>query len=113
MWDRGEHFTFQEDDWFLAAGAYAYDYQGAGVSRAEAIAELDKYGDRLWLTKLLPGSNKATGAPVEQQLTLTAYMDVVHPEDGLLVIRQAGVILHLPPGEYLSYNEVSYEGKVV
>ena len=113
MWDRGEHFTFQEDEWFLAAGAYAYDYQAAGVTRAEAIAELDKYGDRLWLTKLLPGTNKATRAPVEQPLTMTAYMDAAHPEDGLLVIRQTGVILHLPPGEYLSYNEVSYEGNVV
>jgi hypothetical protein len=113
MWDRGNDFTFHDDDWFLAGAAYAYDYVAAGVTREEAIAELDRYSDRLWLTKLVPGTNKAAGASVEQPVLLTAYIDAVHPEGGLIVIRQAGAILQLPAGDYLSYNEVAYQGKVV
>ncbi len=112
MWAHGEHFTFQEDDWFLTGATYAYPYQAAGVTRDEAIAELAKYSDRLWLTKLQPGTRKAIGPAVEQPLTLTAYSDAVHPEDGLLVYRQTGAILHLPPGDYLSFNENKYDGKI-
>jgi hypothetical protein len=107
----GDEYTFQDTDWILAGIVSFYDYKAVGVSRTEGIADLEKWDDRLWLAPIGPGGT--LGAPVEQELMITGYRNAVHPVFGLVVYRQAGVILHLPPGDYLSVHEATYDGDLV
>jgi hypothetical protein len=107
----GQEFTFNEDDWFLGGVTATYDYRLAGVTRDEAIADLEKHENRLWLSEICP--NGVIGPAVEQTLTETRYKDAMHPVLGHVVYRQDGLILHLPRGDYLSTFEGSYDGEVV
>ena len=109
FWD-GEHVTFQEADWFVGGVVSFWDYQRSGITRAEAIVELEKYTDRLWLSQIGPGG--AVGTPVELTLANTGYKNTYRKELGLVVYRHSTVILHLPPGDYLSTLVSSYEGEV-
>ena len=107
----GEHVTFQENDWFVGGIVWFADYQQLGQTREEGIAELEKYTDRLWLSEI--GPDGEVGTPVEQSLMETAYKNLDTPDFGLIVYQHRGVILHLPPGDYLSTLEISFEGAVI
>jgi hypothetical protein len=104
----GQEFTFHEDDWFLGGVTYLYGYKLDGVTRPEAIADLEKHEARLWLSEIGPGG--AIGPAVEQTLMETGYKDAMHPVFGQVVYRQDAIILQLPPGDYLSTFEDSYDG---
>ena len=97
----GFTFTFSEEDVFLGGVSYLYDYKQLGVTRQEAISELETYQDRVWLAEVLPGG--AIGPWVEQPLMRTAYKNIQTTDFGLIVYHQRGFITQLPPGEYLSF----------
>jgi hypothetical protein len=107
----GREFTFSEGDWFLGGVNYLYAYKQVGVTRTDAIADLEKYESRLWLSEISPGG--VIGPAVEQTLMETGYRDAMHPVFGQVVYRQDGVILQLPPGDYLSTFEETYDGEFV
>jgi hypothetical protein len=107
----GEHVTFDEDDWFVAGIVLYVEYQQLGETREAGIADIEKYGNRLWLSEI--GADGQVGTPVEQSLMETTYKDLHTADLGLIVYKHFGVILHLPPGDYLSTWESSYEGEVV
>jgi hypothetical protein len=107
----GEHVTFYEDDWFVGGSVFFWEYQQLGMSREEGIAELEKLTARLWLSEIGPGGE--VGSPVEQPLMETGYKSLDTLDFGLTVYRHDGVILHLPPVDYLSTWEVSWEGEVI
>lgn len=94
----GETFTFCQDDFFLAGTVAFFDYKAAGVSRAEAIAEMELFNDRVWLDG------------VEQALSRTAYKDLNSVTLGLTVYQVRGFIAHLPPGDHVSVWVGSYPG---
>jgi hypothetical protein len=89
----GETFTFSEEDVFLGGVSYIDDFKQRGVTRREAVAELDAFQDRVWLAAVLPGGG--VGEFAEQLLVRTTYKS--HP--GLpdesatvhLVIAPAGI----------------------
>lgn len=104
----GATFTFTDEDVFLGGIVQLYDYENAGLSREEAIADLESIQDRVWLAEVLSGG--VTGAWVEQPLMRTAYKNIESAVLGLTVLQQRAFITSLPPGEYLSYWESSYQG---
>lgn len=104
----GAMFTFSEEDVFLGGVVELYDYESGGLTRQEAIAELESIQDRAWLAPVLPGG--ATGDWVEQSLMRTAYKNIESAVLGLTVLQHRAFITSLPPGEYLSYWESSYQG---
>lgn len=110
IWLDGDHFTFSEDDWFIGGNAWGYDYQAAGITRAEAIAFLERLNDRLWLAKI-DARGRQIGPLVEQTLQETGYKDIVDSEVGAIVYRQVGIVLHLPPGDYRSVWESTFDGR--
>jgi hypothetical protein len=105
---RDATFTFTDEDVFLGGIVQLYDYENAGLSREEAIADLESIQDRVWLAEVLSGG--VTGAWVEQPLMRTAYKNIESAVLGLTVLQQRAFITSLPPGEYLSYWESSYQG---
>lgn len=107
----GDHVTFFEGDWFVAGSVFFFDYRNVGVSREAAIADLERFTSRLWLSEIGPGG--APGAALEQSLSRTAYKDLDTVAFGLIVYRHDGVLLHLTRGDYLSRWELSYEGEVI
>jgi hypothetical protein len=99
-----EHFTFNDEDWFVGGVAQYFTYEELeqlGMTREEGIAELETITSRLWLAKV--SSRGKVGTPIEQSLMQTAYKD--SSLFGGLVYTQVGVILNLPPGDYLSIYE--------
>lgn len=104
----GATFTFSEKDVFLGGVVELYDYENVGVTREEAIADLGSIQDRVWLAEVLPGG--ATGVWVEQPLMRTAYKNIQSVVLGLTVLQHRAFITSLPPGEYLSHLESSYQG---
>ena len=109
MWLDGYHFTFSEDDWFFGGDAGSIDYKAAGITRSAAIAELELLGNRLWLAKIDSGG-QPIGPLVEQTLRKTTYKSNSSQE--AVVYRQVGIILQLPPGDYLSVYETTFDGVV-
>jgi hypothetical protein len=105
----GEEVTFTDQDWFLAGIVVYVEYEALGMSRTEAIADMDSVGHRLWFTPILPGGG--FGTPEEQALSRTAYRNTDSPLERL-VYNSIGVILRLSPGDYLSHYEQTYQGDV-
>ena len=99
-----EHFTFDDEDWFVGGIAQFFTYEELeqfGMTRDEGIAELETITSQLWLAKI--GPRGKVGTPVEQSLMETSYKD--SSLFGGLVYKHVGVILNLPPGDYLSIYE--------
>jgi hypothetical protein len=94
----GETFTFCEDDFFLGGTVAFWDYKASGISRADAIAEMELSTDRVWLDG------------VEQVLQRTAYKDLNSLNLGLVVYQVRGFIGQLPPGDHVSVWVGSYPG---
>ncbi len=94
----GETFTFCEDDFFLGGTVVFWDYKVAGISRAEAIAEMELASDRVWLDG------------VEQVLERTAYKNLKSVNLGLLVYQVRGFVTQLPPGDHVSVWVGSFPG---
>lgn len=107
----GQHVTFHEDDWFVGGNSLFIAYDQEGLTREQAIAELERLSGRLWLSMIDP--NGKVGPAVEQTLMETTYKDMVLPGFGLIVFRHVGVILHLPPGDYLSTWHLLQDGRVI
>jgi hypothetical protein len=104
LYEDREHFTFGDEDWFVGGIAHFLTYEDLeqfGMTREEGIAELETITSRLWLAKISPRGQ--VGTPVEQSLMQTAYKDT--SLFGGLVYTHRGVILNLPPGDYLSIYE--------
>ena len=104
--DKG-HFTFTEDDWFFGGNALAFDYEAEGITRDEAIAILERSGTGCGSPDRLRG--KRIGPLIEQTLQLSGFRDG-RGWGGAVVYRQVGLILQLPPGDYLSVYEQTFEG---
>ncbi len=100
LFNDGAEYTFNEDDVFLGGASLIYDYKAAGVTRAEAIAEIEMVETRVWLAEVLPDGE--AGELVEQPLMRTAYKNFIHDLFGLVVYQQRGFITQLPPGDYVS-----------
>jgi hypothetical protein len=107
FWD-GETHTFHESDYIVGGIAYLYDYKVLGITRKEAIADMQLIGDRVWLAPRL--ADGTLGAFVEQTLTYTAYKGITDPVNGQLVYQHRGFITQLPAGEYVSYWVNTYPG---
>jgi hypothetical protein len=98
FWD-GDTMTFCEDDVILGGVVAFWAYKASGISRADAIADLDLITDRVWLDG------------VAQVLTVTAYKDANHPLFGRLVYNHRAFITQLPPGDHVSVYVQSYPGE--
>jgi hypothetical protein len=105
----GEHFTFSEDEFFLGRTGYFFPYRAEGVSRAEAIAEIEMIVDRVWIATVAPDGTR--GELVEQPLIYTAFKNVISEEEGPLVYQQRGFIAQLPPGDYVTILVTSFPGE--
>lgn len=103
LFRNGATFTFSEEDTFLGGVLWLYDYDNLGLTREEAIADLESIQDRVWLAEVQPGG--ATGPWVEQPLMRTAYKNIESAVFGLTVLQHRAFITRLPPGEYWSYWE--------
>jgi hypothetical protein len=93
-------FTFHEDDFITGGVVTLLEYKALGITRQEAIAELELALDRVWLAK-----KRADGTfedPVEQPLMRTAYKDVDSAVLGQSVFQHRAFIKQLAPGEYES-----------
>ena len=99
------------DDWFAAGVVLFFEYEQMGVSRQTGIADLEKYSNRFWLSEM--DSEGQVGPAVEQSLLETNYKDLNTPDFGRIVYKNIGLILQLPPGDYLSTWELSYDGEIV
>ena len=109
IWLDRDHFTFSEDDWFFGGNALAIDYEAEGITRNEAIAILNRVGHRLWLAQI-DSRGRRIGPLVEQPLELTGFRDV-SDSGGAVVYQQVGLILQLPPGNYVSVYEETFDGR--
>ena len=89
----GDTYTFCEDDFILGGVVWFWEYPELGVTRAEAIADIEANEDHVWID----GS--------EQQLMFTAYKDGQHPVFGQVVFQHRAFITQLPVGEHTSYYE--------
>jgi hypothetical protein len=110
IWLDMDHFTFTEDDWFFGGNALAFDYKAEGITRHEAIAILERVGHRLWLARI-DSKGERIGPLVEQSLKLSGFRDVSEAGGGTVVYQQVGLILQLPPGDYVSVYEESFDGQ--
>lgn len=104
----GRTFTFSESDHFVGGIAWFADYKAAGISRDEAIAEIESTEDRVWIAKRQPDGS--IGARVAQPLTRTAYKGLLHPVFGQVVYQHRAFVSQLPAGEYVSYWESTSQG---
>lgn len=94
----GETFTFCEDDFIVGSKVPNFDYKASGLSRAEAIAELELDVDRVWLDG------------VERVLQRTSYRDLYSVNFGLIVYQVRGFVTQLPPGDHVSAWLGTYPG---
>jgi len=77
------------------------DYKELGLTREQAIAEIELSEDRVWLAEVLPGGGM--GALVEQPLMRTSFKDTIHDVLGHIVYQHRAFIAQLSAGEYLSF----------
>ena len=110
IWLDNDHFTFTEDDWFFGGNALSFDYEAEGITRDEAIAILERVGHRLWLAKI-DSRGKRIGPLIEQPLQLSGFRDGSEAGGGAVVYQQVGLILQLPPGDYVSVYEETFDGQ--
>jgi hypothetical protein len=102
-------FTFCEYDTFVG-GLYLYwDYEAQGMTREDAIADIEAVHDRVWLARRDRGK---LGPRIEQPLQSTAYKDLQDPEDGKIVFQHRAFFGKLPVGEYESFWEETYFDEV-
>lgn len=104
----GQTFTFHEDDYITGGVVLLSEYKALGMTRAQAIADLELEEDRVWLAK-----KRADGTfedPVEQPLMRTAYKDVDNQVFGLSVFQHRAFIKRLAPGEYESTFVSTFPG---
>jgi hypothetical protein len=104
----GRAFTFNESDHVVGGIAWLSDYKAAGISRDEAISEIEGIDDRVWLAKRQPDGS--LGERIEQSLTRTAYKGLLHPVFGQIVYQHRAFVTQLPAGEYVSYWESTSAG---
>jgi hypothetical protein len=92
FWD-GQTRTFCQGNPILGGVIAIYDYKALGVSRAAAIADLERSHDRVWVDS------------VEQPLMRTAYKDGESSLFGHVVYQHRAFIAELAAGEHISYWE--------
>jgi hypothetical protein len=97
----GETFVFSADEPFLGGVVWVSDYVNLGITRQEAIADLELHLNQIWLAEVLPDGS--VGEPVEQTIECTGFKGLITQTFGQVVYRQCGFITQLPAGEYLSY----------
>jgi hypothetical protein len=107
----GQTITFREGDYILGAIAVWWTYDEMdefGLSRGEAIEDLQLITDRIEIAKL-DGRKRGPFEPVP--VIVTSYRDAqlfgTH-----IVFNQRGFIAHLPAGEYLVRWTQSYPGSI-
>lgn len=106
----GETVVFREGDVFLGGLNLFWtveEMQGMGVTRAQAVADLEAMEVEVWLAPLLPDGSQ--GTPVEQPLQLTPFVDAMHPVLGRVVQQHRAFITSLPAGEYAVIVEVTWQ----
>jgi len=97
VFNDGATYTFCESD-FIVGGIVAYwDYKASGISRADAIAEMESAVDRVWLDG------------VEQTLRVTAYRDLYSVNLGLTVYQVRAFVTQLAPGAHVSEWVATYD----
>jgi hypothetical protein len=96
----GQHYYFDEGDVILGGVTWLSDYVAAGITRAEAVADIERSVDRVWLAEGTEGG--PIGELVEQPLTYTAFKSVISPVLGHVVYQHRAFISQLPPGDYVS-----------
>jgi hypothetical protein len=87
----GRTFTFCEDDVILGGLVWFWPYVTAGISREDAIADIELIQDRVWIDG------------EEQTLERTAFKDLHTLLFGQIVYQQRAFITQLPPGDHESF----------
>lgn len=101
IFNDGASYTFCESD-YIAGGIVAYwDYKAAGVTRTEAIADIESTVDRVWLDG------------VEQTLRVTAYKDLYSVNLGLIVYQVRAFVTQLGAGDYVSTWVATYSDGLI
>lgn len=93
----GQIATFHASDFILGGVSWTDPYVQSGHSREEAIDEIQKIEDRVFLLR-----QDSSEPPIEQQLMHTAFKDMLHPSLGHIVYQSRGYITQLEPGIYES-----------
>lgn len=99
----GNPWEFCEDELFLGGAVVLLPYVEAGLSRQEAVEELDRLGSILYF-------GPVSGAISEQSLVETNDKEVVLPDRGNTVYTQDAFITQQPPGTYLSSWTQTFDG---
>ena len=90
----GETFTFCEGDYILGGIVFFWEYKLLGISREEAIADIELNEDHVWIDG------------VEVPLMHTAFKNGVRPSTGdMEVYQHVAFIRQLSVGEHVSYWE--------
>jgi hypothetical protein len=110
LFSNGATYTFSEYDVFLGGIVWLGDYKARGITRQDAIAEIEATDDRVWMAELGPAGE--IGELVEQPLMRTSYKTIPHPVFGMTVYQQRAFITQLPPGEYVSVWESTFQGAI-
>ncbi len=105
----GATYTFSEDDVFLGGVNWTVPLE-PGVTRKEAIAEIELNTDRVWIAPVLPDGT--LGELVEQEVHVAAPKNAKHPTLGKVVYRQSAFWTELPAGTYVSVYENEYMGEL-
>jgi len=107
--------TFTEDQYFMGAVVYLWDYKNVGLTRQQASDDLRLVEEHVYL---MPTDDDWSFNPVELKqhevpLMETAMRNSNAPVQGqlsLIVWRQRGIIEQLPAGHYVSLYTSSYPG---
>jgi len=102
----GERWAFCEDEVFLGGNVWNFDYAAFGISRQDAIDELDYLESTVFF-------GPAAGAQPEQSLIRTGYKDYIHPEFGRTVATQEAFITQESPGTYVSSWTAFFAGEPI
>ena len=101
------YINFSENDFILGGIVQYIDYPVIGMSRSDAVAELEGIEVRTWLAEV---TNGQVGPLVAQPLMISATRGIVlkRQEIGKVVARTWGYITQLPAGEYRGVTEVRH-----
>ncbi len=99
----GATFTFREGEPFVGGIIWLNEYKDLGISRQEAIADINTIVDTVTL-------NKVGDPPVEQDLMSSAFKNFEHPQLGQTVYQSRGFITELEVGTYESLWVASISG---
>ena len=105
----GETVTFSDQDYILGGIFLFYTYEELeefGLTRAEAIADLKLYVDRVEIASVVGGN---VGTFEDVPLIVTSYRDALAPP-GHVVYNHRAFITRLPAGEYLVRYTETYPG---